>query len=134
MRIFLTLIATIFLGLIAAGFTVGWGIHEYSAEGPLASDTEIAIAKGSGVNAIAAKLEAEHIISHALLFKIAVRINEQQGALKAGEYAFPAHVTMAAVIDKLVKGDIIVRQVTIPEGFTSFEIVEKLKSTPELVQ
>lgn len=132
MRIFLSLLATAFLGLIAAGLAIGWGLHEYSSAGPLSEATEISIPRGSGVSSIAMKLEDEGVISYALLFKIAVRLQEQQSRLKAGEYAFPAHISMQGVMDKLVAGDIIVRQVTIPEGFTSFEIIEKLKSTPEL--
>jgi UPF0755 protein len=53
-------------------------------------------------------------------------------SLKAGEYRMPAAASVRQVIDILVEGKTIVYRVTIPEGLTSWQIVERLKADPNL--
>jgi UPF0755 protein len=52
--------------------------------------------------------------------------------LKAGEYEFPKYATMRQVLDTIVEGKSIEHKVTLAEGLTSYQIVEKLMAHPEL--
>ena len=136
MRGFLGFISLLFLTAFLAAAGVLFGLHLYSDTGPLGEERFVVIPSGSGVSTIAARLDAENVIASPLLFKIAVRLSEQQSKLQAGEYKFEAGIPMDRVINKLANGDIFVRQVTIPEGKTSFETIQILNAheglqTPE---
>ena len=103
-----------------------------SGPGPLTAPKEIVIARGTGVSAMAEQLEKEDVIKNALVFKIAARVSGRQTSLKAGEYAFPAGITMRETLAKLARGDVIDRKITIPEGQTSWQIVQILKNAETL--
>ena len=60
-------------------------------------------------------------------------LNKQQRSLKAGEYLIPAHASMHDIMDTMVTGRGILYSVTIPEGLTSQQIVERLMGDDVLV-
>ncbi len=57
-----------------------------------------------------------------------------QTRLQAGEYEFAPSASMQEVLTKIANGKVILRQITIPEGRTSFEVVRKLKTYSDLKQ
>lgn len=116
--------------MLAIGFFYGYGA--WTGPGPLAVDKNITIARGSGVSSIAATLENEGIIKSAFIFKVAVKISGRDSQLKAGEYAFPAAITTRETVSKIVAGDIVQRKITLPEGWTSWQIVQNLKANDSL--
>ncbi len=132
MRGFLTFIATLFVLvlLIAAGGFYIYGLYENP--GPLQSQNNVVIDRGSGVSSIAKKLEGEGVIHSALIFKIATRLTNQQSALKAGEYEFQPRQSMESVLTQIANGDVVVRQITFPEGLTSFEMLRILNGNADL--
>lgn len=52
--------------------------------------------------------------------------------LKAGEYEIKEHASMRQVVDTLAEGKSILYKVTVPEGLTSQQIVERLKAEANL--
>lgn len=52
----------------------------------------------------------------------------KRGTLKAGEYRFDNPATVSEVYDRLQRGDVFTRSVTIPEGANMFEIAERLEA------
>jgi UPF0755 protein len=90
------------------------------------------IEPGKGVNQIASALADEGIIADAFIFRAAARITEAHRSLKAGEYEFPAGISMQGVLEKLEKGDVFLRKFTIPEGLTSWQIVQIINSEGNL--
>lgn len=54
------------------------------------------------------------------------------GALKAGEYVFPEGMSPSEIIDKIARGDIVVHKITIPEGWTSYQVRAALMAEPLL--
>jgi UPF0755 protein len=56
----------------------------------------------------------------------------QTTSLKAGEYAFPAGASMAAVMDMLVRHDVLLHRITVAEGLTSDMIVALVNADPVL--
>ena len=116
---------------ILAGFGY-YGYTRYMTPAPNTAEKIITLGKGIGSQAIAEQLKAAQLISDKYVFMVAAKFGTPSDTLKAGEYQFPPHVLMTDVILKLKKGDIYKRQFTIPEGYTSFEVLEKLRHVPDL--
>lgn len=108
---------------------IGYGIHTYSSNGPLSENKMVLIERGSGVSAIAQKLEDEDVIFNPFVFKIAARFSD---SLKAGEYEFPAGISTAKVLQMLEEGDVFDRKITIVEGYTVQQIVKRLNAREDL--
>jgi len=81
---------------------------------------------GYSTRRIAAELEAAGVIRSRLGFVLWHRIHRKQ-SLKAGEYLFDKTARMLDVHDRLVRGDIYVHTVVIPEGFTMFDIAQAVQ-------
>ncbi len=128
-HIFLSVLSIFLLGLAAAAVIGSFGAHQYLSEGPLQDSKLIIIERGSGVSQIAQQLEKEGIINHALLFKIATRFGT---SLKAGEYEFSPKIPMVEVISMMQEGVVFDRKITIPEGYTAWQIVQILNAREEL--
>ncbi|WP_181701811.1 endolytic transglycosylase MltG [Chthonobacter albigriseus] len=126
------LITVLMVVVIGGGAVLYWGKQEFDARGPLTEQKNVVIASGSGLNAIADTLEREGVIAERQVFLGGVYAYRQNQKLKAGEYAFPAGVSMREVMDLLVAGKAILYQVTFPEGLTSRQIVERLKANTVL--
>jgi len=107
--------------------------REFDQPGPLGYPTVFVVPKGEGVRAIARRLEEEGIINDPWTFIIASRRFNLQGKIKAGEYNIKANASIRDILDTLVEGKSITYRITIPEGLTSYQIVERLKSNPDLI-
>ncbi|HEX2593339.1 MAG TPA: endolytic transglycosylase MltG [Rhizomicrobium sp.] len=126
------LVAFVLFAAAVIGF--GWFWEKYNFEqapGPADHATVVLIDAGSGVKAIAGKLKAANVISDENLFALGVRIRGSR--LKAGEYEFPAHATMAQAAEIMASGHSIQHKITAAEGLTSQMIYDLVKSDPVLV-
>lgn len=118
------------LGAIAAGV---WGLNIYAQKtGPLQQDTIVLIEPGTGVRAMADKFVQEGVLHEPHGFLAVVALRQMAGRLQAGEYAVGAGTSILGLLEKLRKGDVVRRLVTIPEGVSAFEVVQILNNTPEL--
>ena len=122
----LFILLSAFLGIITIVF-----IQSMSAPGPLMEDKTIIIEKGMGAGQIATKLEQESIIASPFVFKSAMKIFGK-GTLQAGEYRFYKNMSVLKVLEKLETGKVVQRQITIPEGLTSYEVVRLLNEDNNL--
>ena len=112
-----------------------WVKVQFDQPGPLATSTVVVIPRGEGVSAIAERLERDGVIADRRIFMTSIlyfMYLKGAGSLKAGEYEFRKYATMRSVLDILVEGKSIEHKVTLAEGLTSFQIVEKLRAHPEL--
>ncbi|MGZ8400668.1 MAG: endolytic transglycosylase MltG [Methyloceanibacter sp.] len=112
-----------------------WVKVQFDQPGPLATSTVVVIPRGEGVSAIAERLERDGVIADRRIFMTSIlyfMYLKGEGSLKAGEYEFRKYATMRSVLDILVEGKSIEHKVTLAEGLTSFQIVEKLRAHPEL--
>jgi len=120
-------------GLIVAGTTaLIWGTNQFESAGPLASRTTVEIPPGAGLSTVAGKLEKAGVIENRLLFSAGARLTGRAGALKAGEYAFPAGVSPEVALERVVAGRTVTYAVTIPEGRTSAQVVARLREAEAL--
>ncbi|MEM6780544.1 MAG: endolytic transglycosylase MltG [Pseudomonadota bacterium] len=109
---------------------VGYAFYVYMQPGPLQDTKLVLIERGMGVSSIAGKLDTETVIASDLLFKIAALL--KNSSLKAGEYEFPAKVSIAEALSMLEEGKVFDRSFTIREGLTSYQIVKRLNAVEEL--
>ncbi len=122
-----------FVGVIGLALLFYYVRVQFDQPGPLQYSTVVVIPKGDGVREIASRLERENIISDQRIFVAAVVVYFQaQSKLKAGEYAIAKGASMRSVLDTLIEGKAILQSVTLPEGLTSYQIVQRLKAQPEL--
>lgn len=123
--------------VIVTGVVLGGGLivgkMQFERDGALDQERTIPVQRGEGLSEIAATLQREGAISSKWLFIAGVWLNQQQDALKAGEYLIPAHASMSEIMDAMVEGKSIVYAVTIPEGLTSKQIVDRLLADEVLV-
>ncbi len=100
--------------------------------GPLAQTAFIRVEKGTSLNMMADGLKREGIIAHPLIFKIAARLSGLSQKLRAGEYQFEPKISLWKVMQKIAKGDVFYRKITLPEGLTNAEIAQILNENPYL--
>jgi UPF0755 protein len=75
---------------------------------------------------IAKELRSAGVIRSAIAFRLWHYLHRRQ-SLKAGEYLFERDANAPAVYERLVRGDIYFHTVTIPEGYTSFDIARLIE-------
>jgi UPF0755 protein len=80
---------------------------------------------GDTVRDVAERLHGAGLARHPLVFRLLVLWRGDAGRLRAGEYALAPGTSLRGVLDKLVRGEVVRRAVTIPEGST-FEDVARL--------
>jgi UPF0755 protein len=128
------------VALVALGVSAAAGAflsYEVEKEGPLDVTRAVAIPKGTSRNEMAERLAKEGVISSPWTFIIASHISERMGerkgqTLKYGDYEFKKGASIREVLDTIVDGKAILLKLTIPEGLTSFQIVERIKADPNL--
>ncbi len=90
------------------------------------ADKYITIEKGSSPNQIIGKLTSEGIIKSQTATQIYLRTFGDANKLQAGEYRFRSPITPLEVLEELESGRERTIKVTIPEGWTRFEIAKRI--------
>ena len=88
---------------------------------------EVTIPEGASFRKTAVILEQQGIITEPLLFVILAKIKKVEYSVKAGQYSINLPVAPLDVLDKLVRGEVILISVTIPEGSNLFDIARILE-------
>jgi UPF0755 protein len=127
------LVLVIVVALAGAGGAYVWWQKAISQPGPTVDQTRVLIERGSGLMQIAWQLKRAGVIEHPRLFQLLAEYRELTTALKAGEFLFPAGISLEAALDQIVRGDVEIHTLTIPEGLTSHAILERLAATEGLV-
>lgn len=117
---------------VLAALSVIYIAYRYAGPGPLEVPVTVVIPKGAGVTEIAGLLATSHVLAMPWLFRVAVRLQDVDASLRAGEYRFAVHESMHSVIARLREGDVVVRRLTVPEGMSSGQVVALLRQTEEL--
>jgi len=102
------------------------GKQRFDARGPLAEDRVVNIPRGLGLRDIADLLVREGVIEQPWLFVGGVFALKARDELKFGEYQFGRQASLHEVIDTIVDGKVVQHQISVPEGLTSEQIVQRL--------
>ncbi len=115
---------------VVGGGAIIYGRSVVGSPGPLQQDKVVFIPRGSGASEIAALLEQNGVISSAAAFEIYQIVQSILSGgqpLRAGEYEFKQHASLKAVRETLVSGRPVQHRISIPEGLTSEQIVQRLR-------
>ena len=106
---------------------------EFEQAGPMQSETTVMINRGEGSRIIAEKLYKEGAISNDRIFLLGLLANRANGKLKAGEYRIIANASMQQIMEMLVAGKSIQYKITIPEGLTTSQVIDRILENEILV-
>lgn len=118
------LILVAIVGGVILGLASWWahGRMTRAYRGFSGAEVFVDLPAGIGVGGIADRLATARVIPDAWTFRLAARLAGADRRLKAGEYRFADAASPADVIKRLVKGDVVRRSLTIPEGLTIVEM------------
>jgi UPF0755 protein len=111
--------------LLLALLLVGLAAVDVSRPATPPGETIVEVVPGMGTRAIGALLARQGIIHNQYTFDLWHLV--RGGTLKAGEYQFVQTATLPTVYNRLVRGDVYTRTVTIPEGFNLFDIAQAVQ-------
>jgi UPF0755 protein len=115
---------TLFLfAALAAGGWVAWLV--YIPVTPPAN-ASLLLRPGYSTRRIAAELKKAGVIRNERVFWLWHALHPKP-TLKAGEYLFERKATLPQVYERIARGDIYFHVVTIPEGYTMFDIAKAIE-------
>jgi UPF0755 protein len=123
----------VLLGALATAGALGWLLMESRSPGPLAADKVVLIVREDDGGSIADQLERAGVIDSAMWFNILTLLDGSRGALKRGEYEFKTGVSMTEIENELIAHRVVRYKLTIPEGLTSDQIVQRLRDDEVLI-
>lgn len=94
--------------------------------------TTVVLAPGTRLPAIAGALGKSGVIRWPLTFIAAAVATGSAHQLKAGEYSFPSHASLARIVFQIRAGAVVRHFITIPEGLTSAQAAAIINGAPEL--
>ena len=121
------LAAVVLLAVIAGNFVYGW-----TAPGPLTREVTVVIKPGSSITLAAAQLEKAGVIKSADAFVNRAKIFGATSTIKAGEFIIPPAASNSDILSILTGGKTVQRMVTIPEGWPSIMVHERLMDNDRL--
>jgi UPF0755 protein len=137
---FVSGLLTFLLLISALGGGVGFALRQkFDVPGPLAQSMVVVIPKGEGTYEIAGRLEREGVVTDRRLFMaqyLAARTFSgaatEKFSIKAGEYEIKKAASLREVLDTLIEGKAVLYRISIPEGLTSKQIVDRLRADQNL--
>jgi UPF0755 protein len=123
----------VLLGALATAGALAWLLIDARSPGPLAADKVVQIVREDDGGSIADQLERAGVIESAMWFNILTLLDGNRGALKRGEYEFKGGISMKEIEDELIARRVVRYKLTIPEGLTSDQIVQRLRDNDVLI-
>ncbi|MGA2354246.1 MAG: endolytic transglycosylase MltG [Terriglobales bacterium] len=117
------LITVFLLAVLAVGGWVAWQL--YAPVTPPAN-TFLLLRPGYSSRRIAIELKKAGVIRNERIFWL-WHASHRKRSLKAGEYQFDREASLPQVYDRIARGDIYFHVVTIPEGYTMFDIAKAME-------
>ncbi len=118
-----TLIILFLIAALALGGWVAWQLH-VPVTPP--ANTYLLLRPGYSTRRIAAELKKAGVIRNERAFWL-WHLLKPKPTLKAGEYLFDREATLPQVYERIARGDIYFHVVTIPEGYTIFDIAKAIE-------
>ncbi|HUI22083.1 MAG TPA: endolytic transglycosylase MltG [Methylocella sp.] len=133
LSVFSGFLSFLLVAALAAMFGLAWSQQRIRAPGPLAASKVLYIAPGTEVPDIIAELDREGVIDSPFLLNFTLLLEGSRSKVKAGEYLFKQNASLQDVIDTLISGKQVLHAITIPEGLTSEQIVERIRESDVLL-
>ncbi len=128
LTIFFSLTALLFLLVL---FFIFLDLLHYSEQPAESEPLEkfITVDQGESFKSLVSKLRDAGIIRHPLKFRLLGRIKGYEKKIKAGEYRLSAVMPPAEILEKILKGDVHLYRLTVPEGYNLHQIALAVEET-----
>lgn len=129
MKILINIIISMFFLAFAATSAMVLEIGLY-ADDPVSRDPAektVVISAGQNFSAVAKSLSGEGLVKNPLKFKLLARIKGCDKRIRAGEYMLSTGMSPMGMLDKLVRGDVVLHRLTIPEGYNLTQIADAVQ-------
>lgn len=123
------IVLVLFATVIRAGRT--YVDQVWRGPGPLSQNTDFVVPRGATKD-VGQALQKAGIVNSVVAFRIAEHLTDGQGPLHAGEFAFPAHSSLAGVFQILRHGRQVEHHLTIPEGLPAKDIAALINTAPAM--
>nr|VFJ68590.1 MAG: UPF0755 protein [Candidatus Kentron sp. FM]VFJ69008.1 MAG: UPF0755 protein [Candidatus Kentron sp. FM]VFK17565.1 MAG: UPF0755 protein [Candidatus Kentron sp. FM] len=123
--------------LLAAALTAGWLAMERTRvlEGALSIGDEpilLVVSPGMSLQGIARELSGRGVLSHPRYLVWEARWQGSANRIKAGEYRLEPGLTPRRLLDRLVRGKVLQRSLTIVEGWNFTELMAAVRASEYL--
>ncbi|MCY4396306.1 MAG: endolytic transglycosylase MltG [Rhodospirillaceae bacterium] len=125
-------VAVLALSILLAAGAVGYAFHIFTRPGPLPAAASIDVPKGVGMDRVIREMTEAGVIRHPALFRIWAQILGADRRIKAGEYRFPPRVSQREALGIVIAGRTVLRRLTVPEGLTTRQVLERIGQAPGL--
>ena len=134
LRVLKRLLLAGLLGAVLAAAAGAWWWQRPLPLRPLAGQTvlDVTVPAGASARGVAEALVAAGVDTPAWLLHLGFRASGESRRIKAGSYELEAGATPQSVLDKLVRGDQALRQVTLVEGWTFRQVLAALRAAEHL--
>lgn len=127
------------IGVLVGSLVLGWLIMDFNAfrDRPLnlaPKGETIEVRPGMNVAQLAASLHARGILDQPRYFTWLARWRDVDARIKAGEYKIEGNIVPEALLQLLTEGKVIQYSVTIVEGQTFREMLQRVRDTTALKQ
>jgi UPF0755 protein len=119
-------ISLVMLMVLAAGFALYFGKQEFDGPGPSANGDTFLVKPNTPVQDIADQLERRELVSDARIFRLGVRAYGNDAVLKPGEYEIKPYASMRDIMELLKSGKSVMYSLTIPEGLTVEQALQRV--------
>ena len=128
-RLLLTFVAL----LCCVAFSVIFYVNSIWSQPTGSFSENFLVPKGKGFNWVASQLEDKEVIPNANVFKLFQRFQYADIQVKAGEFDLSKSMTQAELIEKFGKGDVVLYQVTLIDGWNYQQFKQHLIQQDGLV-
>jgi UPF0755 protein len=133
-RIFLVLLIALLVAAAGAAGAAWWTDRYVHTALPLQESLTFEVPSGGNLRTVSRELAARGVLEHPALWVWYARFKGRAHSIHAGEYQIDPGVTPAGVLERLVRGEVILRAVTFVEGSTYRDMLATLAAEPRLRQ
>ena len=113
--------------LIITGYATWTTLQSYPVK--VESPGELfTVNRGDSVSAISSKLTDKAMLPHSSIMKIYTKILGVEKLIQEGEYLLTPQITLSELVNKMVTGDRHQYKITLVEGWSLDQVLEKLRS------
>ncbi|MGB7062357.1 MAG: endolytic transglycosylase MltG [Candidatus Zixiibacteriota bacterium] len=119
------------IGLVVLFFIAEWMVIPISWRAD-AESVHVTIENGDSMTRIVQRLKEAKVIEDGTSLLFLAKLSGKDREIQAGRYSFEKGTTLYSIFNKLTRGDVTLREVTIPEGLTIRQIAGILNRQIEI--
>lgn len=132
MKRLLILLVVLAAAAAAAAFAARYA-YRHSPLEMASAQLRVRVDRGMSVAAIGQAMERAGVGVAGWQFQLAARLRGDAKSIKAGVYELSAPLTLAALLDKLVRGEVVLAELAVIEGWSFRQMRARVAAHPELL-